>query len=161
MRPRRKRRPVQPRGEHPASPSRSGYCELPVTRRRGTSNTKVRLKTGTSPSRVPPGDWESRVFAQWERHCWWRPVDAVRLAGGATANLGHAAITPVANRVSTQDLSSTRTAMAWQDTNEPGLTMVATNNPLPRRAATRKLQQHRSLRPRRDLTRYSRCLAGT
>jgi hypothetical protein len=78
-------------------------------------------------SGLPAGDWRITVFDQWNDMLVDGLSTPVRLGGGATANLGQIAINQWQANIYTKtflDLNGN----GLQDTNEPGLTLVATNN---------------------------------
>ncbi|HWS61137.1 MAG TPA: hypothetical protein VN325_00155 [Steroidobacteraceae bacterium] len=78
-------------------------------------------------SGLPPGDWRITVFDQWNDMLVDGLSTPVRLAGGATANLGQLAINQWQSNIYTKTFLD-QNGNGLQDTNEPGLTLVATNN---------------------------------
>ena len=89
--------------------------------------TKCDSKGNFTLSGLPPGDWRVTVFDQWNDMLVDGLSTPVRLAAGATANLGQIATNQWQANIYTTtflDLNSNGT----QDGNEPGLTLVATNN---------------------------------
>ena len=78
-------------------------------------------------SGLPEGDWRITIFDQWNDMLVDGLSTPVRLAGGATVNLGQIAINQWQSNIYTKtflDLNGN----GIQDGSEPGLTLVATNN---------------------------------
>ena len=77
---------------------------------------------------LPQGDWRVTVFDQWNDHAGGRPFDAGRgWPAAAYRQHGPDRHEPVAGEHLHHDLLRRRTATAFSDGNEPGLTLVATN----------------------------------
>jgi hypothetical protein len=78
-------------------------------------------------SGLPPGDWRITVFDQWNDMLVDGLSTPVRLSGGATVNLGQIATNQWQANIYTKTFLD-QNGNGLQDTNEPGLTLVATNN---------------------------------
>jgi hypothetical protein len=93
-------------------------------------------------SGLPDGDWRVTVFDQWNDMLVDGLSTPVRLAGGAAINMGEIATNQWQANIYTKSFIDLNGDGVAQD-NEPGLTLVPIEHPLPRRQLF-QLQQYRS-----------------